>query len=149
MEKRKINNAAAFKKMGAFTPTKAIVKTIPMIDPDNGEECEVDIFVKKQSFGAYGTLLKEGDTASSLPGALLISKSLFEDEDCRKPLLTYDQAYGLEPTIAMNLFNAIREVNEGVNASGKKSPSTQETNSSTSLSLPESVGEQSTSSETT
>lgn len=100
--------------------------------PD-GEEIEdtFDVGVIKVSFGDMADLFKEKDREQL---AVSLSKSvMFANEKGKLELLSYDDAYRLEPSLGMAILEVVRQVN-----GGDRKNSTPPTNSSASSSSQES-----------
>lgn len=100
--------------------------------PD-GEEVEdtFDVGVIKVSFGDMADLFKEKDREQL---AVSLSKSvMFANEKGKLELLSYDDAYRLDPGLGTVLIELVRKVN-----GGDRKNSTPPTNSSANSSSPES-----------
>lgn len=98
-----------------------------------GEDLEdaFEVGVVKVSFGDMADLFKEKDRDQL---ALSLSKSvMFANEKGKLELLSYDDAYRLEPSLGMAILEVVRQVN-----GGDRKNSTPPTNSSANSSSPES-----------
>ena len=101
--------------------------------PD-GEEIEdtFEIGVVKVSFGDMADLYKEKDREQL---AVSLSKSvMFANDKGKLELISYDDAYRLDPGLGTVILELVRQVN-----GGDRKNSTPPTNSSASLSSPESA----------
>lgn len=92
--------------IGGFVKKVAIKKEVIWKRED--KENKFDVFVKTLSAGEAEKLYANIGTDSST-SATVISSLICTDESGNMPLLTYEQAYQLEPSLSAALINAINE----------------------------------------
>lgn len=103
-------NFKELQKAGAFVSTQAVKKTITWTRKVDGKEQTdtFDIYIKRMSAGSAEKLFS--NVANKSMTALTISEYIRASETGNEPVMTYDQAYQLDPTFAHVLIDAINEV---------------------------------------
>lgn len=104
-------NLAELKARGGFVALAPVAKEVSWTHKDeNGEEVtdKFTIFVKRQSFGAIESIWASGEDRSK--SANYISQSV-RLGDKGKDVMSYDDAFQLDPSLAGVLIAAINEVN--------------------------------------
>lgn len=96
---------------GAFVKAGAEKKSIVWKHKVDGEAQEdtFDVFIKNLSAGDAEKLFS-GMTDEKSRSAVAISELICADSKGTKPLLTYEQAYQLAPSLSALLVNTINEV---------------------------------------
>ena len=100
-------NFAELKAAGGFASVAPPVKVDVTWKRDE-EDLVFSVFVRKLPFGEVERMYQDQDDRSR--GATVISKSVILGSDER---MTYDQAFDLDPTLAVALLGAVNAVNKG------------------------------------
>lgn len=110
------------RKVGAFVETELVEK------PVEWEGNHFTVLVRKLSFGDFEAIfrVKEGESQS----AAILSKTVFLMDE--KRLMTYEEAYQLQASLAAKLMDAVKEAS-GLN---DPKPSPPQTSSSVSSDSP-------------
>lgn len=89
-------------KMGAFVKPETVKRSVTW----NGHT--FDIFIKKMNAGEHESMFRQMGAEQS-SNASLISQCLFENEAGEVPLMSYDQAFQLAPSLSGVFIGAITE----------------------------------------
>lgn len=100
-------NLKQLKEQGGFVDDKPAKEHVTWTRGD-GEKISFDVHVVRQPFGVVDEVLKTSDGRSQ--SARMISNCIRLGDD-GKERLTYDDAFGLDPTLAFCLIAAINRVN--------------------------------------
>ena len=93
---------------GGFVDTTPVSKEISWLD-NEGEEVRGTVFVVRQPWGVVEQALMSSDKGRSHTADLLSKCIRLGAEG--KEQMTYEQAYGLTPAVALAMTTAINEVN--------------------------------------
>jgi hypothetical protein len=112
-----IKNLAQLKAAGGIVSREPVKKEVTWdhFSPE-GEELHdtFDVYIVKPSFGS---MLSIGKVTDREQLALTLSKTIMLENDKGKPeYLAYEDAMQLDPSLAMTLLGAVREVTEPKNS---------------------------------
>lgn len=122
-------------KNGATISDKPSKHTVEWENHD-GETFKWDTYIRPLNCEQWAAYIKADETGDKLSSLMMVSESLFEDEQGTKRVMTYEQANTLDPTFLAVLRDKVIQAN-----TKKKKPGKKTKNSGTSLSSPELVEE--------
>lgn len=98
------------KQKGGFIDLAPVEKDITWTNPD-GEVLTFSILVKRQSFGSMERVLREDpkDPERSRNASMVAESVLLGDNGDEK--ISYEEAFSLAPSLALEFVKAINEVN--------------------------------------
>lgn len=102
-------NINDLEKAGAFVQKGTEQKTVVWKNDEGGEFTFV-IHIKKMSAGDYEQFIRAFNSDNSSFQASAISSILTDSENGSAPLMTYEQAYQLAPSLSKLFIDAINEV---------------------------------------
>lgn len=115
-------NLKQLKAKGGIVDAQPVKKDISWthLDSKTGKQVTdtFTVYIRRQSFGVIERLFSQGESAQSRNASYLAaSVSLGAEGD---EALSYDDAFGLEPSLGFVILNAVNEVN-GTQGGGAKS----------------------------
>lgn len=111
------------KAIGAFANSTLIPFTKSWTTPE-GEEIEFSFFVVRRSFGQAEEFYKMSQEKRTISASATLIAETIRLGDKGQERLSYDQAYGLEPSLASVFFDAITEASTPKKASSAENSGT-------------------------